>query len=496
MRLTLAGIAETLGLDARAVPGLAAGAARATPTGASTDNRQVRPGHLFFCLPGERADGHDFAPAAVEAGACAVIGVRDPFVGQAPVPLFLVSDAARALGDVARAHRDTMEGQVVGVTGSAGKTSVKEALAQVLARAGETARNPLNRNNRIGLPLSMLNASEKAAYWVMEAGISKPRDMDELGAILHPDLALVLNVGPAHTEFLGDRGVPHYKAKLFDYLTPGGVAVAGADYPELLHEARSRDVRLVTFSGRPGGAPFSAGPLAMRADGSCGDDIGRDDAGREGRGRFRVAFPGGRFDVTAPFQGAIGAENTAAVAAAAFSLGLDAARIAEGLRNAEPPAQRARVEACGAYLLVDDSYNANPLSMARMLDNAAALAGSRSLPLVLVLGEMGELGGEADMRHERLGAHAASLSPAVVFWRGGCFDALRRGLSRAGYGGALVRVAEADDFLAAFRRSGPPTGLILCKGSRARRMDNLADALRAAFGAGPPRGTQEGAHAL
>ena len=490
MRLTLGEIARVL--DCRSVPGLSGETAALRPGGASVDSRRTRPGHLFFCLPGERVDGHDFAPVAVRAGAVAVIGTRDPFAGASPVPVFVVPDSVRALGMLARAHRDGMRGKVIGITGSAGKTSLKEALATVLARAGETEKNPLNLNNQIGLPLSMLNSSETAAFWVMEAGISKPHDMDELGGILHPDVAVVLNVCDVHAEFLGDRGVAHYKAKLLDYLAPGGTAVVSADYPDLLAEASARPGKTVTFSGHAGGAPFSAEAVAPITTDAGGDEGGgaTNPAG-EGRGCFRVVTPGGTFTVTAPFQGAIGAENTAAVTAAASSLGLDAALIpslvADGLGRMALPAQRGGVEKYGVHAIVDGSYNANPLAMARTLDNAAELAKARNLSLVLALGEMGELGEEAERRHEELGKHAAALDPALIFWKGDRAGAVRKGLLAGGYAGTLIRADGADEFMEGFRQARLPGALVMFKASRSKRMDLWADAFRAAYG---PRASQ------
>lgn len=468
MRLNLGDMAHIMGVP-DVFTGIFAKDAGRVPSGASSDNRTVRPGHVFFCLPGERADGHDFAAAAVEAGAIAVVGTRDPFAGKSPVPLCIVPDVTAALGKLGRAHREYMRGTVVGITGSAGKTSVKEALASVLSLAGKTEKNPLNLNTQIGLPLSMLNASEEAAFWVMEAGISQPRDMDELGAILHPDCVLLLNAGDGHTEFLGDKGVAHYKAKLLDYLPAGGKALVCADYPELLAEARLRKIPLVTFTGRGEDAAYVASPAPGAAD------------ALSGRGLFTVRWAGGELTADSPFQGAIGAENTAAVTAAALSLGLSPERVARGLAQAEPPVMRARISPCGTFVLMDDSYNANPLSMNRMLDNAAALAREKGLPLILVLGEMRELGEIADARHEELGAHAGALDPALLFWKGGRFDAVSRGLARAGRADAAIPASDPAAFVEAVRASALTKGVVLFKASRSIGIDTLAGAFRAAF---------------
>jgi UDP-N-acetylmuramoyl-tripeptide--D-alanyl-D-alanine ligase len=275
---------------------------------------------------------------------------------------------------------------VVAITGSAGKTTVKELLAHVLKGAGAVARNPMNLNNQIGLPLSMLAATGEEKYWVMEAGISLPGDMAELAEILHPDIALVLNVGPAHLSGLGDRGVPYYKAQLLRFLSEGGLGIVSGDYPELVSEARQHCSHLILFTARGRDAPYS------------GEYLGQD---QNGMGRYQLRFEGKSFQVTAPLLGAVGTENVTAVSAVARILGLNEDLIAQGLVTAELPAHRFTRSRVGRWLLVDDSYNSNPLSCASTLKVSSELAAG--LPLVLVMGEMGELGNEAEDLHRDLG---------------------------------------------------------------------------------------------
>ncbi|MDR3073612.1 MAG: UDP-N-acetylmuramoyl-tripeptide--D-alanyl-D-alanine ligase [Deltaproteobacteria bacterium] len=438
------------------------------PSGAAIDSRAVKPGDLFFCLPGEHADGHDFAAQAVEKGAIAVIGSRNPFVRDAtPAPVMVVPDPIRALASLAKAQRASARGVVVGVTGTSGKTSVKEALASVLSRSGETAKNPVNLNNQIGLPLSMLNASTDAAYWVMEAGINQPGDMDELGDILRPDVALILNAGAGHTQGLGDRGAAHYKAKLLAHLAPQGCGIVSADYPELVREARAQGKPLTHFSAVDPESPCYAAYLGPEP---------------EGRGRYFLRMDDVEATVVAPFPGAFGAENVAAVGAVAHRLGLTEREIAAGFAGATLPPRRFSVREGGAFLLIDDSYNANPLSMGRMLDAALAMTREREEDLLLVLGEMGELGDESPERHYELGRHAAGLSPKAVFWKGGQGEAVSRGLRDAGYAGAYVPVADAAAFAAAFAADGPDHGVILFKGSRANKLEELVAAFAALTG--------------
>lgn len=431
--------------------------------GVGTDSRSVTPGSLFVCIPGETFDGHDFAGKAVENGAAALIVSRDPFDGEPPVPLILVDDTVKALGRLAHFWRSRLEHtKVVGLTGTAGKTTVKELLAQILSRRGATAKTHMNLNNQIGLPLSMLSATGEEAFWVMEAGISHPNDMDELGAILEPDFGLILNVGPGHAAGLGDKGTAYYKAKLLAHLAPHGTAIVSADYPDLVREARNVHQELVFFSATGRQVEYRAAYVAP-ADAE--------------RGLFRVWLSGASVDVVAPFRGAFGAENVIAVAAVAHQLGLSAEDIVEGFAGAVLPKQRFACSRVGNWLVIDDSYNANPLSFSRMLEAAAEMARDRAAgPLVCVLGEMGELGDLSEDEHRHLGKLVAGIRPRLVCWKGGHRKEFENGLLSERFGGTFCPVATAEDMFAGLSTCGLEGGVILFKGSRSNKLETLVNA--------------------
>lgn len=461
MRVTIADLRNMLGLSAQEDD--------ATEVlGAASDSRQAFPGCLFVCVPGARVDGHDFAADAVARGAVALLAQR-PVSVMGPdgrrIPVILTLDVVRALGRLAAAWRDRTAATVVGVTGTAGKTSVKEVLAQVLSIRGKTARNPLNLNTQIGMPVSMLNTDGDEAFWVMEAGISHEGDMDELGSVLRPDLALVLNAGVGHMEGLGSRGVAWHKARLLHHLSPRGRGLVSADYADLAKEARltRRPVQFFTAGGRP--LPYRGAYIGSR------DGV---------HGSYRLWLDGAPCDVTAPFAGKYGAENAVAAAAAAHMLGLTAEEIAEGFAAAAlPPGRFVRREE-GAWTVIDDSYNANPLSMSRMLEAAAEAAGSRQF--VVVLGEMLELGSASEREHDALGRSLADMRPAALFWKGGMFEAVLGGLERGSHAFPAEAVTDADHFLRLLAERGftPENGgLILFKGSRGNRLEVLAEAFAA-----------------
>jgi len=432
-------------------------------TNVRTDSREVRPGDLFVCLKGERFDAHDFAVQVGEAGAAAIVAARPlPGVG---CPVLLVDDTQVALGRLARAWRDTTPAKVVALTGSAGKTTVKELLAQTLAATPggglNVAKNHKNFNNQVGLPLSMLAATGQEDAWVMEVGISKAHDMAELGVIIAPDLALVLNIGPAHLEGLGSiRGVARAKAALLTHLRAGGLGLCSMDYPELWTEAQAALPGVIGFSAANSFAKYYAR---------------FEEALPGGRGLYEIIVDGQAFWAELPACGAHFAENAAAVAGACHLLGLTPEQIAEGLAKAELPGQRFCCAEAGGWRVVDDSYNANPLSMRRSLEAARLLADDA--PLVLVLGDMKELGAGAAKAHEDLGALLPGLKPVAVFFQGEFAAAVAAG---AGKGVAITEVSDPAVVLGAL--AALQGGVVLVKGSRSCRMELYAQALLAGLG--------------
>lgn len=286
--------------------------------------------------------------------------------------------------------------------------------------------------------------------------------MDELGPVLEPDLAVILNVGAGHVQGLGGKGVARCKAALLKYLAPGARLWSAPTTP--------------TWCAKP--APCAPLPYIFpprQANALRAAYLG---LGEDGRGRYRLRLDGESLDVACSLTGPYGAENVIAAAAAAHLLGLSAEEIARGLEGAALPAQRfARLSVPG-WTVIDDSYNANPLSCARMLEAAAELARDRAL--VCVMGEMLELGDEADREHVELG-RALAVARAV-FWLGGHADEVREGLEKEHFAGLFRPLARPEDFLPAFadwdnaRSDRDREGLMLFKGSRGNRLERLVNA--------------------
>jgi UDP-N-acetylmuramoyl-tripeptide--D-alanyl-D-alanine ligase len=428
------------------------------------DSRRAGPGSLFFALQGERADGHDFLEAVVAAGACAV--VRESFpVDRLPAGdcCLRVADPRAALGRMAAAHRARLPGRVIGITGSVGKTSTKELMADALAVLGKTARTTGNYNNEIGVPLSMSTMDRDCAFGVFEAGISHPGDMTTLRDILQPDIAVVTRIGPAHIEFFGSvREIAEEKAALLEQLPADGFAVLDVD----------DDCFDILRAHCP--APVVTCSLARREVDYAGDV--------QADGRLWVAERATGESAVLPVPPPAGfmAENALRVVAVARRCGAGWEALAAAFSAARPVGMRWAVEKVRGCTVINDAYNANPLSMRAALQAFAEwpAPGRR----FVALGPMLEQGRLEQAAHEDLGRQVAAgnwAGVALVPWRPAgeqdtAVAALAAGLRRAGWPGdnlcIAVDAAEAAGWL---RERMRPGDALLLKASRGVRMERV-----------------------
>jgi UDP-N-acetylmuramoyl-tripeptide--D-alanyl-D-alanine ligase len=350
-----------------------------------TDTRTLRPGSLFVALRGERVDGHDLAAQAQQAGAVALLLQRPLDVA---LPQVLCADTQEALGELAAGVQQGRPAVVIGITGSNGKTSVKTLALGMLGRSGIAYANPGNRNNEIGLPLAVLDAPEDARFAIYEMGAGKPGDIAYLASIAPPQVALVNNVMPAHIERMGSLlGIAETKGAIYEALPDDGVAVVNADDAFApWFQQRIGHRRTLRF-GLENDADVRASRIRATADGSA----------------FRLHTPAGDADAELPLPGRHNVMNALAAAGLALAAGAPLADIVAGLASAQavPGRQIPHVLRNGA-VLVDDSYNANPGSVAAAI---AALVQSGG-DAWLVLGDMGELGEGAELLHADIGAQA------------------------------------------------------------------------------------------
>ncbi|HEX5994804.1 MAG TPA: UDP-N-acetylmuramoyl-tripeptide--D-alanyl-D-alanine ligase [Jiangellales bacterium] len=422
------------------------------------DSREVAAGGLFVAVPGERVDGHDFAAAAVAAGAAGVLAQRP--VG---VPAVVVADSVEALGRLARTMLRRIGPTVVGITGSSGKTSTKDLMAQVLASLGPVVAPPGSYNTEVGLPLTVLSADETTRTLVLEMGARGVGHIAYLCRIATPDIGVVLNVGSAHVgEFGGRDAIARSKAELVQALPEGGTAVLNGDDPLVRQMAEQTTAQVVMF----GESVHSD----IRADHISLDD--------QGRPSFRLVTPAGAHRVKLRLVGAHHVSNALATAAVAGTLGIPVSDIAVAL-SAAMPRSRWRmevVERADGVTVVNDAYNANPESMRAALKALIAIGKGRRT--WAVLGEMRELGEAAATEHEALGRYAVrqDVSRIVAVGRGA--EAVRRGAADEGPAGDdAVWVPDGDAALDLLRRQVRPGDVILVKASRAAGLERLAEAL-------------------
>lgn len=437
------------------------------------NSAEAKPGSLFFCFKGENSDGHLYAGDAAARGATAIIAERDPFALQRLEniqlpPVFLVNNALHALWRIALMQRAATSAQVIGITGSAGKTSVKEMLAQIFSLKGVTEKNQRNFNTQIGLSISMINADPKADFWVMEVGISHAHDMDELGSLLQPNVSIILNADTGHAEGLGELGVAAHKMKLGLYTSPHGTTYVNADYPKLIaamgamkKELMDKDITITPFSTK---APSKWKGSFLSSDGETG--------------HFTVRMEGDNVTFDAPFIGSYGAENVAAIVAVCSHFGIDTQTIQQGLTTAVLPEGRFTRHEYGTTTLVDDSYNSNPLSATRMVESVGIVAEKSQRPLILVLGEMKELGPEAEALHKALGRAIAATRPKMVFWKGNHFEAINEGIKEKGFDGKTIQTETVEDFTKAISADLLTDAVVLVKGSRSNYLEKFVAVIR------------------
>lgn len=419
------------------------------------DSREVAPGDLFVALRGERFDGHDFVPEAFRAGAAAALVAADAGdrLSALEAPLVVVPDTRRALGDLAAHWRGRFRIPLVGLTGSNGKTTVKEMLASILREAAGAEDAVLatqgNLNNDIGLPLMLLRLSAGHRYAVIEMGMNHAGEIAYLTRLARPDVAIVTNVGRAHMEFLGTReGIARAKGEIFEGLGTDGVAVINAD-----------DAFAPLFRKAVAGHPVIDFGLEHPARVSAAYRLGADGS------HMTLRLPGGDVEAQLRVPGVHNVRNALAAAAAASALSVSPAAIASGLgRFAGVKGRLQRKAGLNGSILIDDTYNANPESVEAGLGVLAAAPPSR----VLVLGDMGELGPGSFEFHSEIGAKARAAGIETLLALGDASVHAARA-----FGPGARHFERIEDLLAHLENLLAPGVTVLVKGSRFMQMERV-----------------------
>ena len=423
-------------------------------TGVAIDTRKLQAGDLFVAIKGDRVDGHDFlADAKVHGAVAALVTRKIDF----DLPQVLVDDTALALGDLASAVRAQNNVRVIGITGSNGKTTVKTLTASILSRHGRTHVNAGNFNNELGLPLTLLAMPQDTEYAVLEMGAGKPGDIAYLAAIARPDIGLVNTIAPAHLERMGSvEGVAETKGALYQALPADGVAIINADDAFAGFFAGLAGTRRVLRFGLEHQVDVGADIVEQRVDGS----------------RFVLSTPVGDAEVSLALPGRHNVANALAAASIALALDVPLATIAAGLERARAVEGRLRrVTMSGGWTLIDDSYNANPSSMAAAIATLALAAGERWL----VLGDMAELGADARALHASVGAQARERGIERLFAVGPLGAA-----AVEAFGANGTHYADKAALIEALKAGLHPGVTCLVKGSHSAGMEQVVKALESA----------------
>lgn len=431
-------------------------------SGATLDSRRIHGGELFFALPGENFDGHEFAVRAVERGAAGAVIHQQMDVPEVGTWI-RVDDSYKALHALTRAIRDELPENLVAITGSSGKTTTKELLAAILERRFRVARSPGNFNNLYGFPLALLGIPDDTQWMVAEMGMSIPGELAEVSRLGRPDVAVFTNVRPVHLEnFSSLAAIAEAKAELMAGLSPNGRIVANADDPEVQRiverEVAARpDLKVITY-GLKQPADVSASSVQPLANGVL----------RPGS-RFELTTPAGRCTVELPIHGLYNVENFLAAAACGSALGISLEDMVAAAADFRPASMRGELHRLADGLtVIDDSYNSNPDAVARALESARMLPAVRRFAM---LGDMLELGPEEADFHRRVGRRAAELGFDCVIAVGRISRHLKEGAEAAG--GQAIWLPNTPAALEWLRENPSIQGkrlgggdLVLVKGSR------------------------------
>lgn len=443
---------------------------------AFVDSRAVELGGLFVAVAGERVDGHAYAASAVAAGAAGVLGSRPT-----DAPTVVVDDPVVALGRLARHVRDRIPGlTVLAMTGSQGKTGTKDFLAQLVATTGETVATAGNYNNELGVPLTVLRATESTRYLVVEMGARGIGHIRELCEIARPDIAAVINVGTAHLGEFGSReAIAQAKGEIVEALPADGVAVLNADDP-LVNLMAQRTQANVLWWGDTYGPTTSRSP-EFAGDGTSFGNVSLDELGRPSFDLIVVMD--GKYTMERIQLLEIGRHqvlNACAAAAMALAAGVPPQAVVDALGTARS-VSRWRMEVhdrSDGVTVINDAYNASPDAMRAALDTLAGIKERSGRRVVAVLAEMRELGADATRIHAETGAHAATAGVDVLLVIGDAAAPMLDGAaSITSWPGTAVSAVDRADALAWLRENVAPGDVVLVKASRGAALELVAEGL-------------------
>ena len=441
-------------------------------SGVSTDSRSVGKGELFFALMGENFNGHDFVGDAILRGAAGLVldkdhasKVSDDLVANgkaSEIAVMVVDDTLFALGKLASHHRGNMEGRVVGITGSNGKTTTKEMTASVAATKFVTEKSEGNFNNLIGLPMMLLSMSKTDEVIVLELGMNVPGEMERLVQIARPEVGVITNIGPVHLEGVGSiEGVVKEKSQIVTTLPKDGTAVINGDSEYCLGLVEKINSRILTF-----GIEGDNDVMAV--------DI--EDLGWSGI-NAQIVIPGGEFSAHLQIPGIHNLKNGLAAVSVGVALGISKDEIKAGIEAVKSIKMRMEmITTANEIVILNDSYNANTVSVKaaiRFLAKEAKEGGGR---LIAVLGDMLELGDYTVLGHEEVGEEAVEVGVSYLFLLGNNAKDTARGAQNAGFSSKKISVYPAyghEKLIRDLKDVLKPNDRVVVKGSRGMKMETI-----------------------
>lgn len=427
------------------------------------DSRKAVENCLFIPIRGARTDGHRFIPSVMAQGALACLS--EERLDQPSGPYILVDSTPEALGKIAAFYRQSLDVTVVGVTGSVGKTSTKEMIASVLKERYCVHRTAGNFNNEIGLPLTIFDLREEHEVAVLEMGISDFGEMHRLAAIANPDICVITNIGLCHLENLGSRdGILKAKTEVFEHMRGQGTVILNGD-----------DDKLAAIRQVNGKAPMFYGFQTGR-QGKDAYAEGIEMLGMEGI-RMRLCLSGASREVRIPIPGKHNVSNALAAACAGHALGMDLEEICRGIETAETIGGRSNLIAANGITVIDDCYNANPISMRASLDVLAQAPGRR----IAVLGDMGELGKDERELHYDVGAYAAQKDIDILYCAGTLSEEIAKGAREENPACQARHYGTKEEMLPDLLHEGKEGDTILVKASHFMEFSRIVEALCAKF---------------
>ncbi len=425
-----------------------------------TDTRKIAEGVLFVAFRGETFNGEDFAVDALEKGAAGVLVSSSCPAGKLQGlegTVLKVGDTQKAYQEIAHFWRKKFDLPVVAITGSNGKTTTKELVAAVLSSKGPVLKTQANFNNEIGLPLTLLGIRKEHVAAVVEIGMRGLHQIEAMAPIAEPSIGIVTNVGETHMELLGSmENIARAKAELVEAIPSGGTVILNADNPYVaaMRDKAAQGVRVLTF-GMEKPSDIHGEKLQME-DGST---------------RFTVAYGGSFEEYVLPMVGRHNVYNALAAIAAGVAMGLSAEEIREGLGRAEAAKMRFEVRQKGEYRIVNDAYNASPMSMTAAIQTLSELTDGRK---IAVMGDMLELGKASEDAHYHVGTELAEKRFAAVVTRGEMGERIAKGAEDGGIQ-EVYRCSSHEEAAGKLRQILQPGDTVLFKGSRGMQMEKIID---------------------